>query len=92
MENDDNLSVEEAAKIAFLKSQQAKEKKDSLTILDENNVSKSDLMDTLSLLETKLKSLKKIESSDGIDLSELKKRVISDIDRVKQKIKKLPRE
>lgn len=82
------LSIEETARLRFKKSQQDKEDKyKSNSIIDDSEVSKEDLLQTLLLLENRLINLNKTEKQDNIDLSELKKRVENDINKTKLKLR-----
>jgi hypothetical protein len=81
----DNMSVEEVARNKFEKAQKEKNKEKLLDDADKT-IYKEDLQSTIRMLENKLTSIQKTERSENIDLSDLKRRVVSDIKSAKSKL------
>ena len=87
-ENEDKdgaLSVDEIALKKF-KEKLNKEKKIE-SIVEDLTVSRDDLRATLHLLEEKLNRVKKTETLEKIDLSDLKSRIQSDINKAKDNLR-----
>lgn len=87
-EEEKAATVEEAARLRFQRHQRQKEKQGE-TIVNDVTATAEDLKETLALLEAKLKDVKKMESANGLDMSELKQRISKDIAKTKSRLSSL---
>lgn len=85
--NDRKLSVDEAAKKLLEKNRQAEKLAESKSLLYGLDTSRADLEATLRLLEQRLKDVKQTEVREKLDLSELRKRIESDLQTARDRLR-----
>lgn len=86
--DDSNLSIEEAAKKIFEGQLEKKlGKKRPEDIFD--NISKEDLKETIRISERRLADIKHVEKAEGMDMSDLRHRIEEDIHKMKDRIKRM---
>ena len=86
-ESDEGMSVEEAARMRFMKKQQRENAIGGDTIAAEiSPAAKEDLEATVKIFEARLQKLDAEERKEGIDLSELKGRIKKDLAKVKARL------
>ena len=84
---ENNMSVEAIAKKRVNDRLAAEEKiKQGVSIITNPEVSKEDLQITISTLESRLNILRRTESTEKIDLTELKNRIIHDLESAKKNL------
>ena len=84
-DKDAELSIDQIALKKFKEKLDKEKKIDS--IVEDYSVARDDLRATLTLLEEKLIRVKKTESFEKIDLSDLKSRIQSDINKAKENLR-----
>lgn len=87
--SEEGVSIEEAARMRFKKHQIQKEENRSATIVNDVTSSRADLERTLAILESKLSDIQKTRRNEGLDLADLEKRVKSDIQRIRDRLKQM---
>ena len=87
-----DLSVEEAARRKFAKDQIRAANRESggdknISLVDDGVLAqREDLLQAVVMLEKKLADVRRMESSDGLDLSELKARISADLSKAKKRL------
>ncbi len=88
VEQDAGLSVEEAARLRFMKKQRQMDELGSNTIVEElSPAAREDLIETVKMLEVRLSKIVKDEHETKMDLTELKARVNSDLSKAKMRLR-----
>ena len=80
----ESMSIEDAARTRFNRNLTRASR--TTSIVDDVGVTKADLRSTVALLERKLAELRRVESADKIDLSELRDRVSKDLQKARERL------
>lgn len=81
------LSIDEAARRKFSNDRiRANNRVNGTSVIDDVLAQREDIVNTIKLLEKKLTEVKVMENKDGLDLSELKTRISTDLNKAKTRL------